>query len=270
MTINSNIKALYTPVQPTIQPTSGCVSYREFPPDIRLSAYIYCYWQLKTDCKLPAEFKYQVVADGCMDIYFELDNPSEAYISGFSAHCTEFQLGKTFHYIGIRFYPAMFPLLFQMDASELSHRSELLQLVLPEKANYFKMHFNSDQDTETIKQKLDHYYLNQINRTVLQPDFRFFSATDKIFKNSGNLNVETDLNTGISPRQLRRLSKYYLGDSVKTFCKVVRFQNALQQHSNPNGRNEYSFLDYGYYDQAHFIKEFKSMYGLTPKNALKQ
>ncbi|WP_347069332.1 helix-turn-helix domain-containing protein [Flavobacterium sp. WV_118_3] len=270
MTINSNIKALYKPIQPTIQPTSDGVSYREFLPDTRLSAYIYCYWQLKTNQKLQDEFSYQVVADGCMDIYFEPDNPSEAYISGFNAHCTEFPLGKTFHYIGIRFYPAMFPLLFQIDASELSYRYELLQLVLPEKANYFKMYFTPGQDTKTIKRQLDHYYLNRINRTVLQPDFRFFSAINNIFSKSGNLNLETELDAGISLRQLRRLSHYYLGDSTKTFCKVVRFQNAIRQHFDSNSPTDYSFLDYGYYDQAHFIREFKSMYGRTPKNAIKK
>jgi len=267
MAKNNFLQNTYTPLQPTVRQADGSISYREFPPDIRLSSYIYCYWELKTHRKLEDAFSYRVVADGCMDVYFELDDPSEAYVSGFSANHTEFPIGTTFHYIGIRFYPAMFPLLFRIDASELTDRYELLQLVVPEKANYLKMYFHPDQDIETIAQQLNHYYLNRINRTGLQPDFRLFNALDRIFKKSGNLIVETDLDTGISPRQLRRLSEYYLGDSAKTFCKVVRFQNALQQHSHSDNRDNYSFLDYGYYDQAHFIREFKRMYGLTPKTA---
>ncbi|MEL6924825.1 MAG: helix-turn-helix domain-containing protein, partial [Bacteroidota bacterium] len=78
-----------------------------------------------------------------------------------------------------------------------------------------------------------------------------------------------ELNTGISPRQLRRLFKFYIGDTPKTFCKVVRFQHILKaKHSRQSLRHNKLFYDLGYYDQAHFIKDFKHLYGLTPGDAL--
>ncbi|UUC44269.1 AraC family transcriptional regulator [Flavobacterium cerinum] len=267
---NINIKRLYQPVQPIIRPAFGHVKYQEFKPDIRLSQYIYCYWELKTEQQLEAEFHYRVVADGCMDIYFELNNPIESYVIGFSKNYTEFPLDTTFHYIGIRFYPAMFPLLFHINASELTDRYELLELILPEKAAFIKNHFNPTLDLVTIQSLLDHFYLNRINQHGVKPDFRFFSAMDHILKNSGNITIEGDLNTGISSRQLRRLFAFYVGDSTKTFCKVIRFQNILYRHPQTENKEPNAFLDFGYYDQAHFIKEFKTMYGDTPKNALKK
>ena len=82
------------------------------------------------------------------------------------------------------------------------------------------------------------------------------------------LNVETDLNTGISPRQLRRLFEFYIGDSAKTFSQVVRFQNILRaKPSSQSLRQNKLFFDVGYYDQAHFVKEFKNFYGVTPSKA---
>ena len=83
-------------------------------------------------------------------------------------------------------------------------------------------------------------------------------------KNYGVLNIEKDLNTGISPRQLRRLFKYYIGDSAKTFAKVVRFQNILRAKPSKQSLQQNKLFYEGYYDQAHFIKEFKNFYGVTP------
>lgn len=82
------------------------------------------------------------------------------------------------------------------------------------------------------------------------------------------VDIENDLNTGISSRQLRRLFDFYIGDTAKTFSKVVRFQNILRANpSSQSLRQNKLFFDVGYYDQAHFIKEFKNFYGVTPSKA---
>ena len=89
-----------------------------------------------------------------------------------------------------------------------------------------------------------------------------------ILQNFGVLNIETDLDTGISPRQLRRPFEFYIGDTAKTFAKVVRFQNILRaKPSSQSLRQNKLFFDAGYYDQAHFIKEFKHLYGVSPNKA---
>lgn len=266
---NVFISSLFTPIQPTLQGSVAAVFYEEFKPDIRLSPYIHCYWQLKSREKLASDFNYKVVADGCMDVYFELHNPSDSYITGFSQKYTEFPLGTSFHYIGVRFYPGMFPLLFSVKASELTNRCEALDLIIPEKADYIKRYFNTDSDTEAIKTLFDHFYLNWLTHSVVKPDFRFLNAIALIHQNAGKLNVETDIDTGISPRQLRRLFEFYIGDSAKTFCKVVRFQNVLRHTTALNNTNSAIYLDYGYYDQAHFIREFKTMYGTSPGTVFK-
>ncbi|WP_177734142.1 AraC family transcriptional regulator [Flavobacterium inviolabile] len=261
------IKDLYQPIQPTITDTAEQVRYREFLPDSRLQHYIHCYWQLQTTAELTAPFHYRVVADGCIDIYFELQNPEESYVIRFSKTYTEFPLDNTFNYIGVRFYPAMFPLLFSINAAELANRYELLALVLPDNATFLAQHFNEKLDLQAIKTLLDHYYLKHISTAAFQPDNRFFKAMTLILENSGTLAVEKDLDTGISSRQLRRLFEFYIGDSAKTFSKVVRFQSILKE--KPSLRENPLFFDAGYYDQAHFIKEFKNMYGATPGNVLK-
>jgi len=262
------IRQLYAPVQPSVKQATAQVAYREFLPDVRLQDFVYCYWELKTSEALDVPYSYRVVADGCMDIFFEPGNPQENYIMGFSRNYTEFPIGKSFHYVGVRFLPAMLPRLFRVDAGELSNRVEALHDVLPSISAFITNTFNPFQTAHSLSVALDNFFLNHLSRTTFTSDNRLDNAIHIILQKKGMVNIETELDTGISPRQLRRLFEFYIGDSAKTFSKVVRFQNIL--HAKPSVqslRQNKLFFDNGYYDQAHFIKEFKSFYGITPTQA---
>jgi hypothetical protein len=263
-----NIRQLYRPVQPTIKQSGKSVDYREVSPDDNLLKIIYCYWELKTNERLQDPFTYRVVADGCIDIFFQLDNPSENFVMGFCKKYTEFPLHNSFHYIGIRFLPTMFPALFKVDAKELSNRFERLEIVLKETSKFITDNFSNKDDLEVIKFKLDTYFTTLINNANTVLDSRFYNALNIILKNFGVVNVQTDLDTGLSQRQLRRYFEYYVGDTAKTFSQVVRFQNILNaKPSTQSLKQNKIFFDLGYYDQAHFIKEFKNFYGVTPSKA---
>jgi hypothetical protein len=260
-----NLRTMYMPVQPTVKHAAEQVTYQEFFPADALTDYIYCYWRLRTIEVLDSPFLYRVVADGCIDIFFELTNPAQNFVMGFCKKYTEFPLDTRFDYVGIRFFPGIFPQLFNVDASELSNRFEQLELVVPETAQFIADRFSDKLSVEQIKNTFDNYFLNLVGDTVFNEDNRFYNAMEIILKNYGVLNIETDLDTGLSPRQLRRLFQFYVGDSAKTFSKVVRFQNILR--AKPSGQSlkqNKLFSDTGYYDQAHFIKEFKTFYGVTP------
>jgi len=267
----AEIRQLYNPIQPTIKQSADNVTYFEFLPDLKLQPFIYCYWELKTSKTLNNPFTYKVVADGCIDIFFELNNSKENYVMGFCKKYTEFPLDNSFHYIGVRFLPTMFSQIFNINASELSNRFENLKMVIPETASFIANHFEPQQHPEQIKALFDNYFLELIATTRFNDDCRLYESINIILKNFGVVNIETDLNTGISPRQLRRLFQFYIGDTAKTFSKVVRFQNILRaKPSTQSLRENKLFFDVGYYDQAHFIKEFKNFYGVTPTQAFRR
>jgi AraC-like DNA-binding protein len=264
----TDIRKLYNPIQPTIKQSAEDVTYFEFLPDINLQPYIYCYWELKTKQTLNRPFNYKVVADGCIDIFFELNNTKENFVMGFCKKYTEFPLDNSFHYIGVRFLPTMFPQIFNINASELSNRFENLKIVLPKTASFITDNFEPKQNITEIKALFDNYFLEQLTKIKFNNDNRLYESINIILENFGVLNIETDLNIGISPRQLRRLFQFYIGDTAKTFSKVVRFQNILRaKPSTQSLRENKLFFDAGYYDQAHFVKDFKNFYGVTPSKA---
>ncbi|MFQ3576184.1 MAG: DUF6597 domain-containing transcriptional factor [Cytophagales bacterium] len=261
-------KRLYRPVQPTVKHSGSSVIYREATPNELISDFIYCFWELKTIEALNELFTYRVVADGCIDMFFQLDKPSENYVMGFCKKFTEFELENSFHYIGIHFFPTIFPTIFNIDAKEISNRFERLEMVVRSTSSFITENFSQDDNFEIVCQKLNAYFYALILQKKIQPDIRFLNALNIILKNFGVLNVQKDLDTGLSQRQLRRLFEFYVGDIAKTFSQVVRFQNILNaKPSTQSLRESKIFYDYGYFDQSHFIKEFKNFYGVTPSKA---
>ena len=261
------LRQLYTPIQPSVHQVEGHVTYREFLPAPRLQPYIFCYWELKTNQLLEKEFLYRVVADGCIDIFFEPGHPDECFVMGFCRRYTEFPLERHFRYVGIRFLPTIFPQLFGIPASALSNRFEILSAVLPDAAQFITNTLSAGLEVWEMLSHLDNYLMTRLSQSAFNLDARLYGALHLILKKHGVLNVETDLDTGISPRQLRRLFEHYVGDTPKTFSKVVRFQNILKAKPSTQSLRENKLFYDGYYDQAHFIKEFKTHYGVTPSQA---
>jgi len=268
LTIQTDIRKLYNPIQPAVKQAGESVNYREIAPQPKLQSFIYCYWQLHTHEPLSDVFSYRVVADGCIDIFFELSNPEENFVMGFCKKFTMFPLEKTFNYVGVRFLPTMFPQLFKINASELSNQFLALNSVIPSLARFIGQHFNSKQSLADIQIIFDRYFYRHISSITVDFDPRLYQAIDIILNRMGLVDIEKDLDTGLSSRQLRRLFEFYIGDTAKIFSQVVRFQNILKaKPSSQSLKQNKLFLNEGYYDQAHFIKAFKHFYGVTPNQA---
>ena len=265
-----SIKEFYKPIQPTVKAENKGVYYREIRPDKKIENFVYCFWQLRTPKPLKISFVYQVVSDGCIDIFFDHKQPTENFIMGFCRRYTEFPIGKEFNYIGIRFVPSAFPLLFGVSAKNLSNRSQELKRVLPKYSQWISKNIISQRSFEKIIELLNNKLGNEIRNQNFDFDSRFFNSLNLIFKKKGFLDTETDLTTGLSPRQLRRIFNFYIGTTPKAFSNVVRFQHILNaKPSNQSLKENKLYYDVGFFDQAHFIKNFKNFYGVTPSEAFR-
>jgi len=71
--------------------------------------------------------------------------------------------------------------------------------------------------------------------------------------------------TGMNKRTLQRLFSRYVGVSPKWVIKRYRLLEAAEQlASNQSADLSRLAVDLGYFDQAHFIKDFKSIVGKSP------
>lgn len=67
----------------------------------------------------------------------------------------------------------------------------------------------------------------------------------------------------IGNRQFERLFKDYVGLSPERYAGIVRFNKALSLFDSPLNLTEIA-LESGYYDQAHFIRDFRRITGGSP------
>lgn len=122
---------------------------------------------------------------------------------------------------------------------------------------------------------------DDINRIRLVEDFLIGQLDDKhvdvmvtraleyIHQSKGTIRMSdlaAKLNTSASP--LEKRFRREIGASPKKFATIVRARNVLQAMEHGNE----SYADYlsAFYDQAHFIKDFKKFASVTPEQYLKE
>ncbi|MFA6246008.1 MAG: DUF6597 domain-containing transcriptional factor [Mucilaginibacter sp.] len=137
------------------------------------------------------------------------------------------------------------------DRSTLSEIEEQLALAADDKAR--------------IK-LIEGFLIDQLNDR--QPDILIAHALEHIHASKGTIRINelaTLLNTSASP--LEKRFRQEVGASPKKFSMIVRAQNVLA--AMDNGKQHYSEYLSSYYDQAHFIKDFKKFASITPEQYLK-
>lgn len=258
----------FHPAQPRFREGGGDVIYHEFAPDAFLSGYLCCYWQLQSVRPLSSPFLYNAVADGCIDLFFDMDQPEENFVMGFSSGYTSFELERNFRYCGIRFFPGAFPLLYNIKASELTNQCQYISAVIPHAHHALKDVMTNPGGIAGIKPQLDQYFKKLVVSKEACIDHRFASSLGTILQSGGSLNIEKDLAASVSPRHLRRLFDFYIGAAPKEFYRIVRFQKLLGGNiTRESLKKDKLYYDAGYYDQSHFIRDFKALYGIAPLKA---
>ncbi len=119
---------------------------------------------------------------------------------------------------------------------------------------------------------LDEFEENLAARFVTNKQLKNLETIIAQFQNSENQPAEKQISAdlNISPKQFFRLFKNHLGVNPTQYRQLLRFRNALDLSlKNLRNRNltEVGHAA-GYYDQPHFIKEFKKITNLAPRDFL--
>lgn len=220
----------------------------------------------------------RVLPDGCIDIIFNLGDPLRhrdhdsfaensyrQYVVGAMRKPMLVGMKGQIHLIAIRFKPGgAFPFL-RLPAHELSDRSVQLDDVW------------KDMDATLAEQLIELPTLPQriaFIDNVMQERLATMNSPDRLLNNAiatieqgkGQISIEQLGNSlDISPRHLERKFREQVGFSPKIFSRIMRVQYAielLQKQTKPDW-GDIVFMA-GFYDQAHFIREFKGFSGLTP------
>lgn len=108
------------------------------------------------------------------------------------------------------------------------------------------------------------------NKLIVNPFIEF--AVNKIVASPNQMSIEQISNkVGYSQKHLIKLFKINVGLTPKSFLKIIRFQKAIEEIA-ASKTADWTGIAYesGFYDQAHFINDFKAFSGYTPNQYLKK
>jgi AraC-like DNA-binding protein len=111
---------------------------------------------------------------------------------------------------------------------------------------------------------IEQFLLSQ--RLEADTDRLILTAIQNIQRAGGDLRIKTLLSDlAISRDRFEKRFRRVVGTSPKQFSAIVRFRHLITRHSAVDSLTT-TAQQAGYFDQAHFIKDFKSFTGQTPKD----
>ena len=161
--------------------------------------------------------------------------------------------------VGARFRPGGFTARFDRDAAAQTGR------VQPVDDELFDGPINLGDDVDTASTRLDE--LIGAHSGELHPTYSSLTAlVDRIRDDDRLHRVEQVMqHSPWSARTTQRVFRSYVGVPVKwVLCRYRLQQAALEIESHPGVDQADLAVRLGWYDQAHFINDFRTMLGSTP------
>jgi AraC-like DNA-binding protein len=116
-------------------------------------------------------------------------------------------------------------------------------------------------------QLLDKFFLQQVNKRK-EPDPVIMQAVNFIIQHEGIMPVELLLQSlYVTERTLERKFKHTIGITPKRFIEIVRLNASAKKMQQLKEKQSLAGIahDSGYFDQAHFTKDFRRFTGFTPQ-----
>ena len=174
--------------------------------------------------------------------------------------------------LGIRFYPHSAAYFFDNPIGEFNDQVSDLAAIL---GNPIKqLHTQLLETTDKIKriEAVESFLLKRLIRGEKR-SIRI-DKVGHILKSMTGDPADTRITTiatqhGITSRYLNKLLFQHTGLTPIAYNKIRRFQHSLKLVAKNDQPLTSIAYDAGYFDQSHFIKEFKSFTGLTPSAYVK-
>jgi AraC-like DNA-binding protein len=253
------------------------IGYAEHAPPPDLAGQVECFWTGLAD-NTTAESANRVLPDGCVDIilgFGSTDEPGsddlrEAFAVGAMTKPLIVSGARPRLYIAVRFKPGFAFAALGIPAAEMTDDRVAFELL--SRDGGADIAFVAAQTTperrlaalaDVVRRRL-FGEASHVPRSVRAAVHRIVSA-------GGNLRIEslaTEL--GVTRQGLAKQFATHVGLTPKTFARISRTRLALARADAARAAYprdiDWSAIAYelGYYDQPHFIEEFKSITGRTP------
>lgn len=249
-------------------------------PHPQLKGYVSKIWVFESSGRVPAEDMKLIVPNGMVKLtipfrngvsgkntkMFHLSRESQITLIGIGdiPAVIDVEHDAPSGTIGIEFSPIGAYRIFQLRQSELRNQIFLLEDVFGKPAKAVQEIIANHESIPKKLQIIQDYLIKLLFQS--QPDSILDYCISQIKSSKGLITVGAlESKTGYSSRWLYEKFMDKVGVSPKNFSSIVRFMQFYEPWARNRNYDFYKDQLYGYfYDQAHFIKEFKRFTGSSP------
>jgi AraC-like DNA-binding protein len=230
-------------------------------PPPPLTDLVEAFWLWQSDPA--AHTKERVLPTGAMQLFLDLgDETSAPRMCGARSECVV--VDTLAWVIGVQFKPGgAFPFL-HVAAGELQDAHMPLDALWGSEAVALRDRLREAQTPADKFRVLERALLAQADRPLARHPAVAFAL--KEFQGGSPLTIgEVTRRVGLSPKKFIQLFTGEVGLTPKLFCRIRRFQAVLRRIRLGRPVEWTSTaLECDYYDQSHFIRDFRAFCGLSP------
>ncbi|MEJ7559286.1 MAG: AraC family transcriptional regulator [Pedobacter sp.] len=219
-------------------------------PDQSLSDFVYCFSSLQNFSDYDEAV---VIPNGKVDLIFSKSDEGglQVVILGLETKPKKVN-SKVNNFFSVSFNPLAIEYVFSCSIAELLDTGKLLP------SGFWDIGIDDLNNFNEFCKKLSQIINHRLPKLIDERKRELFQL---IFTSNGEISISA-LSQKIfwNPRQINRYFKQQFGLSLKSYCKILRFQASL-----PHVKNGELFPQLNFSDQSHFIKEIRQFAGVSPK-----
>lgn len=251
------------------------MNYRIIKPPAELADIVRYFWVFEGNATSAQPFILRTLANGCPELIFHYhgefnellagkhqDDSFRAGVHGQTDQFRRFIVKDSFGIFGVFLFPYALKTVFGIPASAFTNELPALHSILGGQEDGLTERIICAKGTNERVELISKFLLRRKNIPA-RKEIAF--AVRQIIDQCGNVNVSAlSEQCFISHRQFERNFKEHTGFSAKTFSRIIRFNSLLGNYKREEISLTQVALDFGYYDQSHFIHDFKLFSGYSP------
>ncbi|HEU4470124.1 MAG TPA: helix-turn-helix transcriptional regulator [Flavisolibacter sp.] len=253
--------------------------YYTIDPPPALTRYVRFFWVLEGQPR-DGLYIHRSMPDGCAELLFHYkgifrelhpggssSTSITSGIAGPSDRFSRFAIDRPFGLFGVYLYPYALSRLFGIPASDFINSIPCLDELLGQQGRDLEERMMLAACNKKRASIIGSFLLRRLaiedchSHPCVVPMVRYIMET------KGTRPIEElAANYHLSKRHLERLFKQHTGFSPKLYSRIVRFHHAMSFFGKSQGSLTDIAYDCGYFDQSHFIHEFREFSGLHPRH----
>jgi len=223
-------------------------------PDKSLTDFVYSFTCLQN---FSSQQEAVIIPNGKIDLMFSKINDNQMIVALLGLETKpKYTNQEVVNFFSVSFNPLAIEYVFNESIAEIINTGKILP------ANFWDFNIGDLDNFEGFCEKATKKIKSILPKKIDERKHELFQL---IFASNGEMSIkELSEKVHWSERQINRYFSKQFGLSLKSYCKILRFQYSLPYIKNGNLYPKLNFTD-----QSHFIKEIKQFSGASPKELYK-